>query len=86
MFMKNYVKKNKNQWINTMDKETIVKILMFLSMLVLFFTILFYEGSDCTRCKFDYEGKKLNLNGFMSIYENECLQEITDYELMEFLE
>jgi len=61
-----------------MKSETIAKVNKVLKFFLIFFFILLallsvkYKYNDCAKCKFTYEGEKLDINEFLNIYREKC--------------
>ncbi len=66
-----------------LDKKLrIWKIIMFLSLLIMFFTLLTIKTNSCLKCEFNYEGEEYGFKEFLNIYDYECLREKDDSELL----
>ena len=66
-------------------KMRVMKIVMFLSLLIMFFILLTVKTNSCLKCEFDYEGENYDFKEFLDIYEGECLEEKSEGELLDDL-
>lgn len=55
--------------------NTILKICIIISLLILAILSISYKFGDCDKCSFKINNKSYNSKEFMSIYQEKCLKD-----------
>jgi hypothetical protein len=56
-----------------MNLDKTLKVLIFISLLILLLTVLRYRLDSCALCRFEIEGKEVKLNSFWETYKSKCI-------------